>query len=112
VTGLAPGVVVASIALLVTGFAAFCFVALASTTLQLHSMPAFRGRIMALWVSVYIGTTPIGSVLTGWIVSGGGPRAALWVGAGACFVAALVAFRVHTPPHPDAYLSSTEDDRH
>ena len=50
---------------------AFCFVTLASTTLQLHSSAAFRARIMALWVFVYLGTTPIGSVLTGWIISAG-----------------------------------------
>ena len=35
-----------------------------------------RGRIMALWVFVYLGTTPIGSILTGWIISAGGPRGA------------------------------------
>jgi hypothetical protein len=38
-----------------------------------HSSPAFRGRIMALWVFVNMGTTPIGSILTGWIISAGGP---------------------------------------
>ncbi|TQS43506.1 MFS transporter [Cryptosporangium phraense] len=101
-TAVAPGVVVACASLLVTGVAAFSFVTLCSTTLQLHSSSEFRGRVMALWVFVYLGTTPIGSVLTGWIVSAGGPRAALWVGAAACLVAALVAGRVHTPPHPDA----------
>nr|WP_296065531.1 hypothetical protein [uncultured Actinoplanes sp.] len=72
--------------------------------------PAFRGRIMALWVFVYLGTTPIGSVLTGWIMSTGGPRAALWVGAGSCLVAAAVALRVHTPPHPDAVLTDIGTD--
>ncbi|GAA0265648.1 MFS transporter [Cryptosporangium japonicum] len=100
-TAVAPGTLAACVTLLVTGVAAFCFVTLCSTTLQLHSSPAFRGRVMALWVFVYLGTTPIGSALTGWIVSAGGPRAALWVGAGACLVAALIAARVRTPPHPD-----------
>jgi MFS family permease len=104
-TALAPGVLAACGTLLLTGVAAFCFVTLASTTLQLHSAPEYRGRVMALWVFVYLGTTPIGSVLTGAIVSAGGPRAALWVGAGSCLLAAAVAFRVHTPPHPDAALT-------
>jgi MFS family permease len=101
----APSVLLVSIALVLTGAAAFSFVTLASTTLQLHSSAAFRGRIMALWVFVYIGTTPIGSILTGWITAAGGPRAALVVGAGACFVAAGIAARVHTPPDPDALLT-------
>ena len=78
---------------------------LCSTTLQLHSSPAYRGRVMALWVFVYLGTTPIGSVLTGWITSGAGPRVALLVGAGSCLVAAGFGARVHTPPHPDDALT-------
>jgi hypothetical protein len=34
---------------------------------------AYRGRIMALWVCVYIGTTPVGSIITGAIISAAGP---------------------------------------
>jgi MFS family permease len=49
-TALAPTVPVACVTLLLTGAAAFSFVTLASTTLQLHSAPAYRGRIMALCV--------------------------------------------------------------
>jgi MFS family permease len=104
-TAVAPNVGLACAALVVTGASAFCFVTLASTTLQLHSAPEYRGRILALWVFVYIGTTPIGSVLSGWIMAGGGPRAALLVGTGACLVAALIGARVHTPPDPDAALT-------
>jgi MFS family permease len=104
-TAAAPNLVTVCIALAFTGTAAFAFVTLASTTLQLHSSAAFRGRIMALWVFVYIGTTPIGSILTGWITAEGGPRTALYVGAGAALVAAGLAARVHTPPNPDAAFS-------
>lgn len=100
-TTLAPTLAVACGALVATGIAAFCFVTLASTALQLHADPAYRGRIMALWVFVYLGTTPIGSPLTGWICDAAGPRAALLVGAAACLVAAGIAARVRTPPHPD-----------
>jgi MFS family permease len=104
-TAASPNAAVACVALLVTGAAAFSFVTLCSTTLQLHSSPEFRGRIMALWVFVYIGTTPVGSIITGAISSAGGPRAALLTGAGACLVAAGIASRVRTPPHPDAALT-------
>jgi MFS family permease len=68
----APDVAVACLTLLATGAAAFSFVTLCSTTLQLHSSPAYRGRIMALWVYVYIGTTPVGSIITGAIISAAG----------------------------------------
>ena len=104
-TAFAPNVAVACVTLLLTGLAAFSFVTMASTTLQLHSAPQFRGRIMALWVFVYIGTTPIGSVLTGAITSAGGTRAALLTGAAACLAAAGVAALVRTPPNPDAALT-------
>jgi MFS family permease len=104
-TAIAPTVALACVALVLTGAAAFSFVTLCSTTLQLHSSTSFRGRIMALWVFVYIGTTPLGSILTGWITGAGGPRAALLVGSGSCLLAAAIASRVHTPPDPDATLT-------
>jgi MFS family permease len=104
-TAATPNVALADIALLFTGIAAFCFVTLCSTTLQLHASPSYRGRILALWVFVYLGTTPIGSVLTGAIISASNARVALLVGAGACFVAAAIGARVRTPPDPDAQLT-------
>jgi MFS family permease len=105
-TAAAPNVATACCALVFTGAAAFSFVTLTSTTLQLHSSSAYRGRVMALFVFVYIGTTPIGSVLTGWISSAAGPRVALLVGAAACLLAAGIAALVHTPPHVDATLTA------
>jgi len=105
VTAFSPNVATACVPLLLTGAAAFSLVTLCSTTLQLHSAPEYRGRIMALWVFVYIGTTPIGSIITGAILSVGGTRAGLLTGAGACLVAAGIAARVQTPPHPDAALT-------
>lgn len=104
-TAAAPTVALGGIALLLTGVAGFSFVTLASTTLQLHSGATYRGRVMALWVFVYIGTTPIGSVITGDISSAAGPRVALLVGAASCLVAAGIAAAVRTPPHPDAALT-------
>jgi MFS family permease len=97
-TAAAPNVPLACVALVISGLAGFSFVTLASTSLQLHSASAFRGRVMALWIFVYIGTTPIGSVLTGWIADVGGSRSALLVGAGSCLVASALASRVRTPP--------------
>jgi predicted MFS family arabinose efflux permease len=101
----APNVAIACLTLLATGAAAFSFVTLCSTTLQLHSSASYRGRIMALWVYVYVGTTPVGSIITGAIISAAGARAALLTGAAACLAAAAIAARVHTPPHADAALT-------
>jgi MFS family permease len=104
-TAAAPDVATACVTLLVMGAAAFCFVTLCSTTLQLHSSSAFRGRIMALWVFVYLGTTPVGSIVTGWIIAAGGPRTALLVGSAACLAAAVLAAFVQTPANPDQALT-------
>lgn len=107
-TALAPNVATACALLLLTGAAAFSFVTMCSTALQLHSAPVYRGRVMALWVFVYLGTTPVGSVLTGVITSAGGARAGLLTGAAACLVAAAIAARVRTPPHADAALTDLQ----
>jgi uncharacterized protein (DUF302 family) len=104
-TAAAPTLLTADLALLATGAASFAFVTLCTTALQLHSSAAYRARVMAMWVYVFIGTTPLGSVITGWIITAAGPRTALLVGAGACGAAALLAARVRTPPNPDSYLS-------
>ncbi len=100
----APTVALACIALAATGVAAFSFVTLCSTTLQLHASPAYRGRIMALWVFVYIGTTPIGTIIAGQVSAAEGARAALLLGAGSCVVAAGLSALVRTPPDVDASL--------
>ena len=103
---LAPNITTGAVALFATGVTAFSFVTLTSTTLQLHAGTTYRGRIMALFVLVYMGTTPIGSLITGWISgAAGGPRAALLVGAAACVVAGGGAFLVRTPPHVDDSLT-------
>ena len=75
----------------------FRSVTLCSTALRLHSSTDYRGRIMALWVYVYLGTTPVGSIITGAITSAAGPRVALLTGAAACLVAAAIAPAAATP---------------
>jgi MFS family permease len=100
----APNLPMESVALLLSGFAGYVLVTMASTALQLHADPAFRGRVMALWVFVYLGTTPIGNIASGWLSAAAGPRAVLLAGAGSCVVAAVMASRVHTPPDVDAQL--------
>jgi MFS family permease len=61
---------------------------------------------MALWIFVYLGTTPVGNILAGWLSAAAGPRAVLLAGAASCLVAAALAARVHTPPDVDAELRS------
>jgi MFS family permease len=47
-----------------------------------------RGRVMALWAVAFLGSTPIGGPVTGWISEHAGGRWGLAVGAAACLAAA------------------------
>jgi MFS family permease len=82
-----------------------------SSAISLNGIVVNSARVMALWVFVYIGTTPIGSIIDGAITKAGGTRAALLTGAAACLVAAFIASLVRTPPHPDAALTDLVPQR-
>jgi len=64
------------------------FIALANTLIQLHSDAQMRGRVMALWAIVFLGSTPIGAPLAGLVAAHLGARAALGMGAVATLLAA------------------------
>jgi MFS family permease len=59
------------------GAAAVTFAATINSTLQLAVAPEMRGRVMALYSVVFLGSTPIGGPLTGWLSEAYDPRVAL-----------------------------------
>jgi MFS family permease len=85
---LAPSEAVALVVLVAVGAASVMLMARGNATLQLGSDPQVRGRVMALWLVAFLGTTPIGAPVAGWVSSTLGPRWGLILGAVACFVAA------------------------
>src|SRR5207302_84553 len=88
----APTLATEVLALFVMGAAAFAFIATANTTLQLTSRPEMRGRVMALYGIAFLGSTPVGSPIVGWICSVWGARAGFAVGGVAALVAATLAW--------------------
>ncbi len=76
--------------LIPTGAAVLTFTTSANSTVQLGASPAMRGRVMALYVLVFLGGTPFGAPLVGWIAQVAGPRWSLLVGGVASSVAAVV----------------------
>ena len=90
---LAPVLAVELIALAMVGFASVSFLSMANSTLQLGTDPQMRGRVMALWAVAFMGSTPIGGPLIGWITSAFGARTGLGVGAASCLVAGLIGWR-------------------
>lgn len=87
-TAVAPTLPLAIVALLVVGFFSIGFTALGNATLQLESAPEMRGRVMALWSVAFLGSTPIGGPIVGWLGEHVGPRWALTVGGVAALLAA------------------------
>ncbi len=61
----------------------FCTITLlnsANATMQLESDPAYRGRVMALYMTIVMGGTPIGSPVIGWVGETFGARWTLILG--------------------------------
>ncbi|MDQ4069427.1 MAG: MFS transporter, partial [Actinomycetota bacterium] len=90
-TAAAPTVALTSVLLVAVGVAVMLFLATANTTLQLNSDPAMRGRVMALYGLLFLGSTPVGGPLLGWISEHWGPRVGLALGGAVSLAAALAA---------------------
>jgi len=78
-------------ALMLLGAASVTFAATINSTLQLAVSPQMRGRVMALYSVVFLGSTPIGAPLTGWLAQTYDPRAALLLAAASGLAAAWIA---------------------
>ncbi len=88
-------------ALIVIGMSAQTFTTTANSTLQLSTEPEMRGRVIALFLAIAVGTTPIGAPFIGWVADTFGPRWALGVGAASGFGAVIVAL-LHLQRHAAA----------
>jgi MFS family permease len=89
--GIAPRIGVELAIMLPVGAASTVFIATANTLLQLGASEQMRGRVMALFMMVFLGSTPIGGPLVGWLAERFGPQDALLVGAIATLVAGVIA---------------------
>jgi MFS family permease len=72
-----PALVLEAIVLAVLGGAAVIFVSSVNSTIQLAVSAEMRGRVMALFSIVFLGSTPIGGPLAGWLAESYDPRVAL-----------------------------------
>lgn len=73
----APGMAVEIVALVLLGGASVTFAATINSSLQLAVTPHMRGRVMSLYSVVFLGSTPIGGPLAGWLSQAYDPRWAL-----------------------------------
>jgi len=83
--------------------------------------PEINGRVMALHVLLFFGTTPVGAPLVGWVAEHYGARASIWLGGLVSLAAALavgvVQMRrsrarvlVHLRPRPHLHVTEPGGD--
>lgn len=94
VAAAAPGAPAVAVALVAVGAFMLLFLATANAMLQLNSSPAIRGRVMALYGLVFLGSTPVGGPVLGFVSEEWGARAGLALGGGVSLAAALGAAAV------------------
>ena len=88
---LAPSYVWFAVLLIPVGLSALTVLTTANAMVQLSVAPAMRGRVMALYMAVFMGGTPLASPLIGWIGSAWGPRWTILVGSIATGMAVVAA---------------------
>jgi MFS family permease len=110
-------------ALVIVGVVSQTLMTSANSTVQLTVEPRMRGRVMAVYMAIFVGGTPLGAPVVGWIANEWGPRAALLVGAASGLVSAAIAvawlvlnrhlrvsYRIHRTPH--LLVTHDGDGRH
>jgi predicted MFS family arabinose efflux permease len=97
---LAPSYVWFAVLLIPVGLTALTVMTTANSMVQLSVAPAMRGRVMALYMAVFMGGTPLGAPMIGWIGSAWGPRWTILIGSLATGLAVLAAM---------LYLMSSQD---
>ena len=95
-TGLMPDFLSFLVLLLPTGLVILTFTTAANSATQLATSPEMRGRVMGLYLLVFLGGAPLGSPLAGWVAEEFGPRMSMISGgvisaAAAAAVALLLA---------------------
>lgn len=88
---MAPTYIWFAVLLVPVGLTALTVLTTANSMIQLSVDPLMRGRVMALYMAVFMGGTPLGAPLIGWIGSAWGARWTIGVGSVATGVAILVA---------------------
>src|SRR5690606_28337403 len=79
-----------AVSLLFTGFATVTLLTTANGYVQTTTDAALRGRVLALYMAVIMGSTPIGAPIAGWVADVAGPRMAIILGGAAGLLACAI----------------------
>ena len=97
VAGMMPTYLTFALILPLCGFAALTVVTAANALVQMTTAPEMRGRVMALYMAIFMGGTPFGSPLLGWIAEHAGARWTLIGGGALTVLGTLTATAVLAP---------------
>ncbi|WP_329273428.1 MFS transporter [Streptomyces sp. NBC_01451] len=89
VAAVAPSLWLFALLMVPIGIAGLTVNVTANTAVQMATDPAMRGRVMALFMMVFMGGTPLGAPVVGWITDAYGPRVGLAFGGIVATAAAL-----------------------
>jgi MFS family permease len=87
--GSMPGFNATALLLVPTGLAMLTFTTAANSSVQLGVEPMMRGRVMALYLMCFMGGTPLGAPVIGWVAGAFGPRWGMIGGGLICLLVAV-----------------------
>ena len=113
-----------ALALIPVGLSSLTLMTSANATVQLSVAPEMRGRVMALYMAIFMGGTPVGAPIIGWVGGALGPRWTILVGGLVSLVTAVVAlvyvvrtkqlrvrYRLRETPHLQVTSTGAERER-
>ncbi|MGH8960870.1 MAG: MFS transporter [Jatrophihabitantaceae bacterium] len=105
--GVMPSYGLTALLLVPTGLAMLTLTTAANSSVQLGVEPTMRGRVMALYLVCFMGGTPLGAPIVGWLAGTAGARWGLIGGGLICLVAtlAIAATIAHRRGLRPAYLA-------
>jgi MFS family permease len=84
------------------------FAITANSTLQRFTRADMRGRVMALYTTIFLGSTAIGGPITGWVAEAWNARATLVAGGAVAIAAGLIALRARAAAPASAERTTAE----
>jgi MFS family permease len=91
IAALMPTYLLFAVALVPVGLSALTLMTSANASVQLTVDPQMRGRVMALYLAIFMGGTPVGAPMIGWVAEAFGPRWTILTGGIASLLTALAA---------------------
>ena len=89
VAGSMPGFGATALMLVLVGLAMLTFTTAANSSVQLGIEASMRGRVMALYLMAFLGGTPFGAPIVGWVANTVGPRWGMVGGGLVCMAVAV-----------------------